>query len=244
MKIYSTLKKGELHPIYCEDFLISTFMGESYYLGAVLDGCSSGEDSHFASALMGKLLKKISKGISQEERLLFESPPLSAEKIAVRVLQKLFWELRDTRKNLELANTEILSTLILLIYDENLKQAYIISIGDGIIAIDGKITEIDQENMPDYMAYHLNHSFDQWQQKQEHIFKVDNPKDISISTDGIDTFRTHKTDNPAGFNPIEFLLLDNSLENTQNMLTRKVNILHKKYGYLPADDLSILRIKF
>ena len=51
-------------------------------------------------------------------------------------------------------------------------------------------------------------------------------------------------DNPADFNPIEFLLLDDSLENTQNMLTRKVNILQKKYGYLPADDLSILRIKF
>lgn len=219
-------------------------MGESYYLGAVLDGCSSGEDSHFASALMGKLLKKIGKGISQEENLLFESPPLTAEKIAIKVLKKLFWELRDVRKQLGLTNAEILSTLVLLVYDENKKQAYIIAIGDGMIAIDGEVHEIDQDNMPDYMAYHLNHSFDQWQQKQEHIFRIDNPKEIGISTDGIDTFRTHKTDNPEGFSPIDFLLLDNTLENTQNMLNRKVNILQTKYGYLPADDISIIRVKF
>ena len=243
MKIYSVVRKGELHPVYCEDFLISTYVGESYYLGAVLDGCSSGEDSHFASALMGKLLKKIGKDLSQEATPLFETP-MNAEKIAESVLKKLFWELRDARKHLGLTNTEMLSTLILLVYDATSKQAFVIAIGDGMIAIDGKVHEIDQDNMPDYMAYHLNHSFDQWHQKQEHIFKIENPTEISISTDGIDTFRTHKTDNPADFDPIQFLLLDNMLENTQNMLTRKINILQKKYGYLPADDISIIRIKF
>lgn len=244
MKTYSVVRKGELHPVYCEDFLISTYVGESYYLGAVLDGCSSGEDSHFASALMGKLLKKIGKDISQQESLLRQSTPLNAESIAMMMLKKLFWELRDTRKHLGLTNTELLSTLILLVYDETLKQAYIIAIGDGVIAIDGEIHEIDQDNMPDYMAYHLNHSFDQWYKKQEHIYRVDQPTEISISTDGIDTFRSHKTDNPADFSPIDFLLLDSSLENTQNMLTRKTNILQKKYGYLPADDISIIRVKF
>jgi len=244
MKIYSVVKKGELHPVYCEDFLVSTYVGECYYLGAVLDGCSSGEDSHFASALMGKLLKKIGKDISQQERLLFENPPLSAEDIAIKMLKKMFWELRDARKHLGLTNVEILSTLILMVYDENQKQAFIIAIGDGMVAIDGKVTEIDQDNMPDYMAYHLNHSFDQWFQKQEHIYRVNNPQEISIATDGVDTFRSHKTDNPADFNPVDFLLLDNSLDTTQNMLTRKTNILHKKYGYLPADDISIIRVKF
>jgi hypothetical protein len=59
MKIYPLLRKGEMHPVFCEDFLVNLDIDHYFYMGAVLDGCSPATDSHFASTLLGKILKKI-----------------------------------------------------------------------------------------------------------------------------------------------------------------------------------------
>lgn len=63
MKIYSALKIGEFHPVFCEDFNVVEKLSENWMLIAVMDGCSSGKDSHFASALFGEIIKKIAKNI-------------------------------------------------------------------------------------------------------------------------------------------------------------------------------------
>jgi hypothetical protein len=241
MKIYTGIRKGELHPVFCEDFWIYNSLDSTYFLVAVLDGCSSGIDSHFASALMGKVLTKIGKTLPYQVENVFQKPTQEVAKI---ILKQLITELKETRNRLLLDRDEMLATAVVLLYNQREKEAFIICIGDGFVAIDGQLHEIDQNNQPDYLAYHLEDDFETWFANQKHIFVVKNPQEISLSTDGIDTFRSYQTDLPEGFSAIDFLLFDNSFENNDNMLKRKLTILEKKYGFQPADDVSIVRIKF
>ncbi|MGK0364095.1 MAG: serine/threonine protein phosphatase PrpC [Saprospiraceae bacterium] len=57
------LQIGEHHLNHCEDYLLIAEIGDNILLIAVCDGCTMGEESWFASALIGKLLKKISREI-------------------------------------------------------------------------------------------------------------------------------------------------------------------------------------
>lgn len=246
MKVYSVLRKGESHPVFCEDFLIAESLLGPYQLFAVMDGCSSGQDSHFASTLIGKLLVKIIRQIRKSEGLLlvFSRNQPSVEYITRVVIQKLREELTIIIENLDLSIAEVLSTLTLMIYDDEKNQAYILVLGDGVIAINHEVTIIDQNNQPEYLAYYLEDKFELWYAQQKHKFFVDNPRDISISSDGIESFRTLNPNIPEDFDPIHYLLVDNYLENNIQMLSRKTNILQSQYGFLPADDLSIVRVVF
>jgi len=61
MKIYKTLNIGAFHTNFCEDFLIEEQIGTTQKLIAVLDGCTMGTESVFASILFGKILRRAAK---------------------------------------------------------------------------------------------------------------------------------------------------------------------------------------
>ena len=61
---------------------------------------------------------------------------------------------------------ELLTTVILLLYDMKTDKGIILSIGDGLISINGKITEFERDNKPDYLAYHLKEDFEEWYANQ------------------------------------------------------------------------------
>ena len=241
MKIYTLIRKGELHPIFCEDFLVHREINAQYYLAAVMDGCSSGQDSHFASALIGKLLVKITKDILYQNHEALEKDIYQVQKV---ILSRLFTELRQARNTLYLDPREMLSTLILMLYNKWQDEVLVIVLGDGFVGMNGVVREIDQDNRPDYPAYHLGEDFEQWYAAQENIFYQQAPRDVCISTDGVDTFRSYKTELPEDFNPLTFLLLDPAFSNNANMLGRKYNILDRKYGFKPGDDISIIRVRW
>lgn len=243
MKSYTLIRKGEFHPVYCEDFLVSENLGNQYQIGAVMDGCSSGKESHFASALLGKMLRKALRELEFGKENIFKQAP-EANQLSKIIFEKVFKLLKQIRQDLYLEQDETLSTLNLMVYDIKRKVAFAHLTGDGFVAIDGKITEIDQDNKPDYLGYHLSLKFEDWYATQKNFFEVKNPKDIGIASDGLDTFRTSRTDTPEGFDIAHFLLVEDTFAKMENMLTRKFNILHKKYGFLPGDDLSIVRWRF
>ena len=54
---------GEFHINHNEDFLVTHEIGKDKLMIAVMDGCTMGTESHFASTLIGKLLRQISKEI-------------------------------------------------------------------------------------------------------------------------------------------------------------------------------------
>lgn len=239
MQIYTGIRKGELHQVFCEDFLTLRQVSVRFHLFAVMDGCSSGVESHFASTLIGKILNKICTQLKFEFLDEFD-----AQSLGKVILEKLFAEMIFFRNQLLLDKFEMLATTLLLIYDDVEKNAFIAVIGDGFVQIEDTLHTIDQENRPDYLAYHLGEDFDAWFASLKNTFLVKNPTEISISTDGIDTFKSMKTDLPENFDVIDYLLKDNFLENNPNMLQRKMRILETQYGFQPADDVAIIRVKF
>lgn len=240
MDIFTLLHRGDYHPVYCEDSLFTEDIEAGFFFAAVMDGCSNGKESHFASALMGKLLHKIIKGFPHTISI---TPQSSAAVVSRIILKQLFEELKNAKSQLSLECSELLSTLILLVYNKEQKEAFIISLGDGMIAIDGRLHVIDQQNMPDYISYHLAKNFKEWFKGQKHTFHVTNPYAIAISTDGIESFMT-KNHELAPVDVPNYFLNDVMFAQHKNMLGKKIQVLYAEHGISPKDDLGIVRLIF
>lgn len=236
MTISKHITKGEDHKVFCEDFLIDLQLNTEYRLFGVFDGCSSGINSHFASSLFGNSITATCKNID-----LFKETDI--------LLNNILWEsilkINEVAKTLKLTVNELLSTIILALFDEESKTCSIISIGDGLISIDYNITKIEQNNTPDYLAYHLKEltDFEKYEVyiNKQFIFKNIPYQDITISTDGIFSFTS--VNNQITENEIiNYFVKDEFLKNNQAMLSRKHNILKSKYNAINYDDLAIIRI--
>ncbi|WP_291720564.1 protein phosphatase 2C domain-containing protein [Bernardetia sp.] len=243
MKIYTTLQIGEFHTNYCEDFLVQEQIGSNEILIAVLDGCTMGTESVFASMLYGKILRKIAKEMFYGE---FISPKNEEENLKVKlktVLKELVLQTREVKNKLGLDKNELLSTLILGLIDTKNHNAEFITIGDGLICVDGKLTEYEQDNTPDYLGYHLSEDFAKFYQNQYQKLSVPDFEDVSICTDGIFTFQNleNKNQQKSESEIIDYLLLDTQYSEFDNFLDRKIRNL-KKINHLVTDNLAIIRI--
>ena len=243
MKKYELTKIGEFHTNHNEDYLIANEIGCNKIMIAVMDGCSMGTESHFASILMGKILKKLSTEMYFKE--FAEKTTNSIEQILYEVTKGLFQKLKALKNELHLEREELLSTMILGIVDKKVSIAEIIIIGDGVVVCDGVITAYEQDNKPDYLGYHLNENFEEWYEKQNQRLKLSELTDISISTDGIFTFKefdTEKYPSISAAEILDYLLIDKQEMDNENMLLKKMIIIQKKWGLKPSDDLTILRL--
>jgi len=246
MKIHSIVRKGSEHPVFCEDFLIQAKSGR-FLLGAVFDGCSGGDDSHFASSLQGKIFRQVN-----EAGALFGD---SLEGLAKEFMRKFVKKMFDVKVALDLQQNDMLATFIMIIYDTVKGEALTMTIGDGIICCDGEFTIIDNDrfkelrpdmytNMPDYISYDLvelgldKTLFDVWFDRRVTLTKFIDPQDISIATDGLLTFNTPIEE----FDILNYLLVDDKFINNKTMLAKKVNILRTKHKTIHKDDISIIRL--
>ncbi|MEO1053368.1 MAG: protein phosphatase 2C domain-containing protein [Bacteroidota bacterium] len=243
MKIYTHLQMGEAHTLHCEDYLIIEYFGEGKLLCAVMDGCTMGKDSHFVSTMIGKILRKIAKELNYQE-FINKAPSFdSLSQYSYQILKSLFEELQQSKNLFLLEKEELLSTLVLLLVDVEQTIGESITIGDGVICANSEITSYDQENIPDYIGYHLGEPFDSWYSKQQQVLSFDNLADISISTDGIFTFqKTKNTKSDETTNPMDFLLKDRSGLGNDVMLRQKTSHLINEQGYTLVDDLAIIRL--
>lgn len=243
MRIYATLAMGEYHVNHCEDHLLIEEMFGGQLLCAVMDGCTMGEDSHFASALAGKLLRKIVKERSFQAFHNSLPAPLPLDNELKEVLRQFFSELKSIKNQLFLETKELLTTLLLLLIDEKTDSGIVLVIGDGLVSVNGKVTVFDQDNKPDYIGYHLNEDFEMWFEKQTQKILIESIQDISISTDGIETFET--VGNPVdkeNIDPIHYLLNDKIGNDRSEMLNVKMKTMEREFGLKPTDDLAIIRI--
>lgn len=242
MTTYQTIHIGTSHTNYCEDYLLAAEIGENKWLFAVLDGCSMGNESYFASALSGKILKKIAveQGFLQWKE---GKQQLGLESLLKNILARFFEEYKHIANRLLLHKRDLLATLVLWLYDAATKEGEILVIGDGVVCVDGKVVEFDQNNRPDYLGYHLEEDFEEWYSKQNQRIAIKNAKDVSIATDGILTFDTidGSTLKKEVIDAINLLLIDSSWAENQQMLFRKILLLEKKYGLKPIDDVAIIR---
>lgn len=241
MQMFQTLCIGQHHSNHCEDYLLSAPLGTTRHLYAVLDGCTMGNESYFASTLCGKILNKIALERSYLELKQPAQPELQLE--VKTVVQRLFQELKLIKNQLLLDKYDLLSTLILLIWDELQNAGHVLVIGDGLVYHDGQVHHFDQGNQPDYLGYHLEEDFEAWFAQQNQQLHIPDFQNLSICSDGILSFAPF--DNgvyPGAPDPIHFLLESRQHEEKIKMLDKKVSILEKEYGVKPTDDLAIIRL--
>lgn len=242
MNIYKALQKGEHHPNYCEDYYFVGEIGDDKVVCAVMDGCTMATDSYFASILVGKLLRKITKEKSYKAFYGLDSNTTPESYLKI-ILSDLFNELNFIKNHLMLETAELLTTLVIMIVDKKEKQGIVMAIGDGLVCINGQVTDFDQNNIPDYIGYHLNKDFDEWYNTQQQKILFHKIEDIIVATDGIFTFMPINKNNLAEeINPINFLLFDKTNKQNSEMLSWQLKHLEFEYGLKPADDLAMIRI--
>ncbi|MFK7810540.1 MAG: protein phosphatase 2C domain-containing protein [Saprospiraceae bacterium] len=243
MKIFKATVKGEFHLDHNEEYVVGEKIGRDTGLIGVLDGCSAGEESHFASTLTGKILKKISREYDYKESFFKSEDDLRI--FLKKIIQLLFQELKAIKQQLNLNRYELLSTLVIALVNHKKCKAELLTIGDGLICCNGVTTEFDQDNEPDYLGYHLEEDFDIWYKKQTQFLPLENIRKLSISTDGIYTFESTVNENPIQEdipNLQEYFFNNNDFINNENMLSKKLILLKNELSISPNDDFSIVRI--
>lgn len=238
MIIHKLIIRGYDHPLFCEDFAFVKKHDNLVFSG-IFDGCSTGQDSHFASSLFAKIF------LNNIEKINTKNP------LDAMMRQLLHYSIKDILQIKGLLNLHIedlLTTIVIMIFNTGTNEANIVFVGDGFAMIDGEKIIIDQNNQPDYLAYHIENlqrkdNFVEWYErlKTKFIFEVIN--DISICSDGIQSFTKNSESPDEAINPVEYLLDDTFLIKNKTMLSRKCNILRTKFNIVPLDDLSIVRIK-
>ncbi len=242
MNIYKTLRIGAFHTNYCEDFWVEENIGNHQKLIAVLDGCTMGTESAFAAMLYGKILRNYAKQAWYEE---FHTGISCDEKTQLRnVVEGLIQQVKITKNQLGLETNELLATLIIAVVNTQDSTAEILTIGDGLVCIDGKLVEYAQDDKPDYLGYHLGKAFDEWFKRQNQRLSITQFQDLSISTDGIFTFKnlTNKQQQKTEEEIIHYLLTDKEDSKFENFLDRKVRSIHSEWNHVVTDDLAIIRI--
>lgn len=241
MKLYQHTQKGLYHADHNEDFLVSEKLNGQIHAIAVMDGCSAGRESYFASTLIGKILRKAINEIAY--KAFAEKRKLNIKQLIGKIMELLFLELKELKNKLMLNKYELLSTIIIGVVDAEAKTAEVLTVGDGLVSCNGELFEYDQNNKPDYLGYHLDMTFKDWYDQQSQRLSLENVKDLSIATDGILSFQNvkeEKTKNTEIKRPIEYLL--NNLEyNKEEYMLRKKIMNMGKDGIKPMDDVAIIR---
>lgn len=242
MLIYQLTQIGEFHENHCEDYVVAHPIGTDRHLLAVLDGCSMGEESFFASALIGNILKKIAKQNYYLETHRRESKLGLAEQLPI-LLQQVFSELSAIKNRLYLNTNQLLTTLVIALLDEETGKAEIGVFGDGLVVSNGEYWEYDQDNRPDYLAYHLAGGFEAWWADQKQLLALSEVKDLSLSTDGILSFRNFEDQEYLDpLRVIEELLISKTDWQNERMLLKQLKQLQDQTHAKPGDDLGIVRI--
>jgi len=243
MKIYSVLQRGEYHLNNCDDQLFIDEIGNDKILCAVMDGCTMAKDSYFASTLVSRVLRKIARSIGYKEFYSKDPLPEDIDTYLKTILKELFKELNLAKNLLMLEQKELLTTIIILLYDRIKDQGIVLAVGDGLVSINGVITEFDQDNKPDYLGFHLSEDPDTWYAGQSQKILFNKLSNISIATDGITLFeKIALTKETSPIDPIEFLLTDKTGAGDEDMLYLKLKRLEHTHGLKPTDDLALIRI--
>ncbi len=235
MKIFTIKGIGRQHPLHTEDHLFSKQINDRWFIGAVMDGCSSAVESYFPSTLYAKSLAK------STSRMLLNGDS-SGKAIGEELLRNVMNDLGIVRETLGLGLDEILATMLLMVVDLEKTEAHVWAAGDGYIICDGQITEIDHRNTPDYPAYHLQKPFEEWLRKHTTYHNFTAFKDLTISSDGIGKIIKNPMISGLNVSPLDYLLLEKPQMGSDQVLQKKYEALINQHGYMPYDDVSALRL--
>lgn len=235
-------RRGSHHSNRNEDSLL-LIENDRFIHAFVFDGCSSGENSHFASSFISNIAKNILRRENSPFELIDfdENPGVSTlGEVQKEVLEFMHVDLGILRKYLNLEINELLSTIIYLTVDKINEQYSIRMIGDGCIFRNDNKRDIDfPDNAPPYLAYFLDEKFEKVLDKSTWMFSSTLEDLLVISTDGITSFNIMDEEKQK---EIEDYLFNDKLIKSKAMFDRKCNILSNQKVF-HQDDLTMIMIK-
>lgn len=242
-------KRSSTHPNWCED---NYFIEETdiRIQGAVFDGCSTGINSQFASIAMKYSFEKAIN--NRTNKLQLEQSNILNDYFDM-LIGDVKSDLSSLKDCLNLTDMNLLSTIVFFYYIKETKSLYVKFLGDGVIYVNGNEIVNDENNMPDYLAYHLDEKWDSFfswiKSRRTEIYE--NVESFSICSDGIHSFLNLKNPHINKQVAINFLLIDQQWNRLENGLNKKFNILINRdeefkrsdelYWWDIKDDLTIIK---
>lgn len=205
----------------CEDsFFIQE--NEIFIWGGVFDGCSTGIKSHWASQTFAYVFNRI-----ECENITSNMAVLLA-----------YHELRAIKNTLDLIDLNFLSTSILFRYNKSTEKLEVRIFGDGFYYVNDVEYEIEQNNTPDYLGYHLDGGFMKFMAfiNKYPVISYDNVTSFRICSDGIKSIGISQFVDNDGTDPMSLLF---GRPTSENYLKRMWNILKRKH-FSNSDDLTII----
>ncbi len=79
----------------------------------------------------------------------------------------------------------------------------------------------------------------------ENFFALEEISDVTVATDGVESFQRMGGSNESvnSIIPSEYLAKDNYLLHNKSMLARKCNILKTKHQLINQDDIALIRVR-
>lgn len=230
------LTRGGSHELHCEDDLF-TFEDNTWIVAAVFDGCSSGIDSHYASTCHKYRLKSSLRSLNQ-----YYEENSDLESVSKSLLLDVYIDLHSEDYK---SGEEMLSTIVLLLIHKHTKHFHILFAGDGVCQIGDDIRRI-HDSSGDTVWYistiHKKKDFDEYYDKCPKFKGYELPKEIIISTDGIDSFKDVFGVNRSD-EAYDILFKSDRFLQQEIMLKRLYNIMTKSdTPCRNQDDLAIIRI--
>lgn len=210
----------------CEDSVF-TVENEHFIHGVIADGCSTGIKSHFASQLLCYLV----------EHGLLDPNGSDVDITSNDQIWSLKGLVNMVKTSMNLGYMNLLSTCLLFTYVKEYKQLKIRCFGDGYYSVNDVEHEINQNNTPDYLAYHLHdgiHDFKRYLAQYPEITFFDVDK-FMITSDGINNIQRPQFADTAKRDPSILYKKPDSA----NYLARMWNILKNDHYYV-SDDLTIV----
>lgn len=242
-------RRSSTHPNHCED---SYWVEETdnHIVGAVLDGCSTGIDSYFASTTIRYCLQKAFVHSTNQSQL---STSTNYDDYTDQMIGDVAIDLRSVQKQLNLDVLNFLSTIIFFVYDKENKTLYVKFFGDGSVSACGLEYTHDENNMPDYLAYHLNDSwsgFFKWVRNRKTLI-FEEVETFAVCSDGIDSFVNVKNPHLDRSIAKDFLLHSEQFSTLKTGLVKRFNILTNRNEVFKSsdelfcwdiqDDLTVIR---
>ncbi len=240
-KIKSIITRGH-EKLRCEDdYLVEET--ENLIICGVFDGCSSGLDSHIASTIMKKIMMNVN-GLEFVYKICQKDGKDNLKFICRDFIDEIYISLNKLKsQNIFFLKEgeDLLSTVIILVLDKNNGKYFIQFLGDGVAYTDGEITDVhNDDNSVLYLSTVNESLIDEYISKSKSLSGVIN-KTISISTDGIDTF---KDSFGIGYaNEARTLFFESErFVKISPMLNRLYNIFTNENKLKNIDDFTMIRI--
>lgn len=253
-KIKTLITRGH-DKLRCEDdFVVNET--QNLIVCGVFDGCSSGLDSHIASTILKKIMMNVS-GLEFAYQLCHKNNDKDYLKyICQDYIDEIYFCLNRLKKQdlfFIKEEEDLLSTAIILVLDKNNGKYFIQFAGDGVAFVDGEVVDVhNEDNSVTYLSTILEKNLDNYINSSKSLSGTIE-KTLSISTDGIDTFKdvfgiTHVEEaRELFFKSERFVKTDGMLTRLYNIFTKESDVKEdggttKKTKLRNIDDFTMIRI--